>query len=100
MTEASCGHQAVQIAGTGPFDLILMDLLMPDISGTLAMQRIRSAAGPNQSAPIIAFSAGLETLRAEQISDDGFDDGLSKPILPAALLQLAMRYAPAPVEAV
>ena len=100
VTEASCGHQAVQIAGTGPFDLILMDLLMPDISGTLAMQRIRSAAGPNQSAPIIAFSAGLETLRAEQISDDGFDDGLSKPILPAALLQLAMRYAPAPVEAV
>jgi len=99
VTEASSGDQAVQIAGTGPFDLILMDLLMPDISGTQAMRRIRSEAGPNQSAPIIAFSAGLETLGAGQISDDGFDDGLSKPILPAALLQLAMRYAPAPVEA-
>jgi PAS domain S-box-containing protein len=99
VAEASSGDQAVQVAGARSFDLILMDLLMPDVDGVAAMRRIRAATGPNQSAPIIAFSAGLETLSPDQISDDGFDDGLSKPILPAALLQLALKYAPVPAEA-
>ena len=99
VAEASSGDQAVQVAGARSFDLILMGLLMPDVDGVAAMRRIRAATGPNQSAPIIAFSAGLETLSPDQISDDGFDDGLSKPILPAALLQLALKYAPVPAEA-
>ncbi len=99
VVEAAGGEQAVQVARATPFDLILMDLLMPGTDGAAALRTIRATDGPNRTAPVVAFSAGLDALTAGPLSAEGFDDGLSKPILPASLLQLVLKYAPDAVGA-
>ncbi len=56
-TFASNGEEAVQIAGSEPFDLILMDLHMPGINGVEAAQEIQEGPSANESTPIVALTA-------------------------------------------
>ena len=51
------GLLAVQAAEKSAFDLILMDLMMPNLSGVEATARIRAGNGPCSEIPIVAFSA-------------------------------------------
>lgn len=57
VTEADGGSQAVSKAAAEAFDLILMDIRMPEIDGPTAAQIIRSAPGPNASTTMVAFTA-------------------------------------------
>src|SRR6201999_151212 len=57
VTEAGDGEEAVEFARDWPFDAILMDLRMPRLDGAGALRAIRSAPGPNDATPIIAFTA-------------------------------------------
>ncbi|HRD44991.1 MAG TPA: PAS domain S-box protein [Caulobacter sp.] len=81
VTEAENGVEAVRLAGEQPFDLILMDLHMPELGGREAAEAIRADGGPNADIPILAFSADV-------IVEHGpFDGVVSKPIEIAALLR-------------
>ncbi|MDR3512106.1 MAG: ATP-binding protein [Caulobacteraceae bacterium] len=86
VSEAVNGAEAAAIAGRAPFDLILMDLRMPELDGLGAMRAIRAGEGPNRTAPILAFSAGADAPTAEGRRQAGFDGDLSKPLLPADLI--------------
>lgn len=78
--EAVDGVEAVRLAGQWPFDLILMDLRMPEMGGWEAAEAIRAEGGPNADIPILAFSAdALPRLGP-------FDGAITKPIEAAALL--------------
>ena len=87
VAEAVDGRQAVARALEQPFDVILLDLRMPELDGLDALRLIRRD-GPNLAAPIVAFSADLTS---EDLS--AFDDHLSKPIIAEALITTIVRAA-------
>ncbi|MEJ1154501.1 hybrid sensor histidine kinase/response regulator [Microbacterium marmarense] len=73
------GMRAVAAASEGSWDVILMDIHMPQLDGLEATRRIRALASPSSQVPIIALSASVseEVQRAsEQAGMNGF---LSKP---------------------
>ena len=79
---ADDGLEAVAAAQSQPFDVILMDLRMPNLDGAAALAEIRSKDGPNQFVPILAFSADL----SEGSIVEGFDGAVPKPLTPEGLL--------------
>ena len=100
--EAANGAEAVALAAEAPFDAILIDLRMPLLDGQGALQRIRSEPGPNQSAPIFAFTADAES--TVNCGRNGFDGVIGKPIIGeqmiAILLQATQWQSPGtPLEA-
>lgn len=84
VTEAMDGAQAVAIASEAPFDVILMDLNMPILDGRSALQRIRAEPGPNQDAPIFAFTA--DSLERVNCGAGEFDGVIGKPIVAANMV--------------
>ncbi|QCN97396.1 response regulator (plasmid) [Azospirillum argentinense] len=82
------GVEAVQAAALG-FDIIFMDLQMPEMDGLEAAVRIRSSQS-DRRCPIVALTAnalGDERRRCEEAGMDGF---LLKPVKPQALQQAIM----------
>ena len=76
-TIATNGLEAIRLAGTTPFDLILMDLQMPDMDGYTAARHIRTFL---PAIPILALSAaGLDQDR-QMSSQAGMNGHLAKPI--------------------
>jgi CheY-like chemotaxis protein len=79
VTEAADGLEAVALGQETSFDLILMDLRMPNMNGPEAAHRLRAEPGPNRAAPILAFSADID---AELVagSNGAFDGYVRKPL--------------------
>jgi CheY-like chemotaxis protein len=93
----SNGIQAVDAAVAGDFDLILMDVQMPELDGFEATRRIR---GAGISRPwIVALTAGVGSADRELARAYGMNDYLAKPLRPEAL-QLALARAYAKISAV
>jgi two-component system, OmpR family, KDP operon response regulator KdpE len=79
---AGTGADALQIVGTRPPDLIVLDLGLPDLEGTEVCRRIRA----DSQVPIIVLSArGGEADKVSAL-DLGADDYVSKPFSPEELL--------------
>jgi PAS domain S-box-containing protein len=81
------GREAVTVASESLFDLILMDLRMPGLDGVEAARAIRQGGGPNDSVPILAFTA-----QRPGDLDPVFAGTVDKPIQPDAL-QAAIMHA-------
>nr|WP_191093061.1 hybrid sensor histidine kinase/response regulator [Bradyrhizobium campsiandrae] len=83
-TIARNGAAAVALAGEQPFDVILMDLHMPDMDGVEAATRIRRL--PLQPMPrIIVVTADVSRSTSERLATAGITEVVSKPILISAL---------------
>lgn len=80
LTVVSDGRQAMQEAGDKPFDLILMDIQMPVMTGEAAAEAIRNTDGPNQSTPIIALTANCMPEDVQRYLALGITDSIAKPI--------------------
>ncbi len=93
---ADCGMAAIDLAKEQKFDLILMDIAMPDMDGVEAMQTIRKISGED-TPPIFAASAHAMKHEVESYMAEGFDGYLTKPITRAALHE-ALQHAAAPEE--
>ena len=91
---ASGGPEAIQLAGTTHYDLILMDQRMPEMDGVETMRRIREGKGPNAQTAFICLTADAVTGARERYLAQGFADYLSKPVNGAALEETVMRYLP------
>ncbi len=85
----SDGQQAVGAASTEKFDLILMDMQLPNMKGTEATQKLRSR-GYNK--PIIAMTASLIKDDEEECMQSGCDDFLAKPIDCGLLIKMLCKY--------
>jgi CheY-like chemotaxis protein len=85
---ASNGKEALDKFGTSNYDLILMDVQMPVMSGLTAAEKIRQLeATTNSHVPIIAITANAMIGDKEKCLAVGMDDYISKPFQPAALLE-------------
>ena len=90
LTLAHSGSEAVSLAEKQDYDLILMDVQMPDIDGLQASKLIRKTQ-LNFGTPIIAVTAHAFKEEQEQLLASGMDDYLAKPIDPKLLLdQIAL----------
>jgi PAS domain S-box-containing protein len=85
VTEAHDGLEGVRLAGRQSFDLILMDLRMPQIDGFEAARRIRAGIGGAHAAPIIAVTAQAPPDEREGLETHGMDGWITKPIDRTAL---------------
>jgi CheY-like chemotaxis protein len=84
---ASNGKEALDRFGTTYFDLILMDIQMPVMSGLVAAEKIRALESTtNSHVPIIAITANAMIGDKEKCLSAGIDDYISKPFQPAALI--------------
>ena len=85
---ASNGKEALDRFGTTNFDLILMDIQMPVMSGLVAAEKIRALEATTKShVPIIAITANAMIGDKEKCLSAGIDDYISKPFQPAALIE-------------
>jgi PAS domain S-box-containing protein len=90
--EAADGAAALRVCAERPFDVILLDLSLPDMTGLDVVSAIRSRRGPNINAAIVAFTASA-TRAPSFYENAGFDDVLTKPVVPAELISLVGRLA-------
>lgn len=88
---ASSGAEALHLAAQTPYDVVLMDLMMPGMSGYDAARRIRALAGPAGRAPIFALTANTGEAERARCLAAGMQGMMSKPV-PAALLREALQH--------
>ena len=70
-----------------PFDLCILDIQMPDISGYEVARMIREPNSPNPNLPLLAFTSSFSR-KAKDLKDAGFDGFLPKPIQKAKLIEM------------
>lgn len=80
------GMAALKICETSSFDLIFMDVRMPELDGREATRRIRAGDGPNVLVPIIAVTADTSPEDIAACTDAGMTYFVPKPITPPMLL--------------
>jgi len=90
------GSEAVRSLETIPYDLVLMDVQMPEMDGFEATRRIRDpgSAVLNHAVPIIAMTAHAMQGDRERCLDAGMDDYVTKPISHEALADALDRWLP------
>ncbi|MCP4131424.1 MAG: PAS domain S-box protein [bacterium] len=90
VAHAETGEEAIEMALSTAYDLILMDIQLPGIDGSKTMKRIQDS-GTNQI-PIIAITAFAMKGDKEKYLSEGFNDYISKPIDLEKLHELVTQY--------
>jgi PAS domain S-box-containing protein len=80
VVKASNGAQAVEAIERDTFDLILMDLQMPEVDGYRATAALRARERSRQHTPIVAMTATATAEERRRCMDAGMDGYLSKPL--------------------
>lgn len=82
---AASAEEGLERLARERFDVVLMDVYMPDMDGREATRRLRAQAGPNQTVPVIAITASATERDWEACRAAGMTGHVAKPIEPAAL---------------
>lgn len=92
LTTAANGQQAIAISDYQQFDLILMDVHMPEVNGITAVKAIRSGHGPNRDTPIVMLTADILQQEENALFDAGANDLLFKPFDENKLIATLQRH--------
>ncbi|HKV12831.1 MAG TPA: response regulator, partial [Thermoanaerobaculia bacterium] len=89
------GRQAVEHVRERHYDLVLLDLRMPELDGYAAAREIRALPGERfANLPLFAVSASTRMGLQHEIDAAGFNEFVGKPISPDILLGKMKRYVP------
>ncbi|MET0066083.1 MAG: ATP-binding protein [Candidatus Thiodiazotropha sp.] len=84
--------EALQHIKQSSFDIILMDLEMPNMSGIEAVRQIKTISGQVEDTPIIAVTAHVLPEKRTEVLDAGMNDLLTKPYLPDQLYSIILKW--------
>jgi CheY-like chemotaxis protein/HPt (histidine-containing phosphotransfer) domain-containing protein len=94
------GQEALAAVASVPYDLVLMDMMMPEMDGLTATKAIRALAQPASDVPIVALTANAFAQDLERCRSAGMDDVATKPItserLALVLARVLLARTPAP----
>lgn len=93
VTVVETGRTAVDALARAHYDIVFMDLQMPDMDGFEATAKIRASETSGRHVPVIALTAHAMEGDRERCLDAGMDGFLSKPISPELLLATLATYA-------
>jgi signal transduction histidine kinase/ActR/RegA family two-component response regulator len=99
VTFVSDGRSAVAAVFRERFDVVFMDVQMPELDGLEATRQIRQAKTDGRRVPIVALTAHAMQGDKQRCLEAGMDDYLTKPINPDELDRLLGIHAAAPLEA-
>ena len=92
VTVAANGQEALDTLTRDSFDLVLMDVQMPEMDGLTATQLLRKREqGTDKHVPVIALTAQAMTGDQDRCLASGMDGYLTKPIRPPELDELLAR---------
>ena len=89
---ANNGIAALELLSQNNYDLVLMDIQMPELDGIQTTQRIRASKTTYANIPIIALTAYAMPGDKEMFIESGMNDYLSKPIEFNTLIQILHKY--------
>jgi signal transduction histidine kinase/CheY-like chemotaxis protein len=89
------GLEAVDAARSNAYDLILMDVMMPELDGINATARIRKLPGPAARVPVVALTADVSASNHAAFNEACIHSILSKPVTLRALGSLLAKFEPA-----
>jgi signal transduction histidine kinase/CheY-like chemotaxis protein len=89
---ASDGAAAIEALRTTPYDLVLMDIVMPGMNGQEATRIVRGLPEPACSTPIVALTANASPEDEADCDAAGMNGLLAKPASPAGLLNVLRLY--------
>ncbi len=93
ITVANDGREAINILAKNDFDIILMDIQMPNMNGYEATAHIRHKMPPKKAEiPILAMTAHAHVAKNEKFRDHGMDDCILKPFEPKELFEKITEY--------
>ena len=90
ITFASSGSECLDKVSNNKYDLILLDDMMPRMSGTETLQKLKEIDSFNT--PVVALTANAITGMREEYINRGFNDYLSKPIVKEDLNRVMKKY--------
>jgi CheY-like chemotaxis protein len=99
MTRAGSGPEALELLAAQAFDVVLLDIHMPGMTGPQVLQSLRAAEGPNRQTTVVALTADVTSGGLEHYLELGFDDHVAKPIQVIELAHALARAASAAGEA-
>ncbi|MDR2668731.1 MAG: response regulator [Desulfovibrio sp.] len=90
------GREAVELVRSRPFDLVLMDHMMPEMDGVETTRSVRETCGERgRTLPVVALTANAVSGVRTMFLENGFNDFLPKPIETADLDAVLQRWIPA-----
>ncbi len=87
LLHAKSGEDAVKMAHREPPDLVIMDIVLPGMSGITTARALRQLAGM-QDVPIVAVTTQAELEETEALKEAGFVGTLTKPVNLDEFLQM------------
>jgi signal transduction histidine kinase/ActR/RegA family two-component response regulator/HPt (histidine-containing phosphotransfer) domain-containing protein len=91
---AGNGVEALEAVTAVPYDLVLMDLRMPEMDGLEATRRIRAEVPADRRPRVVAMTANATVEDRQACRDAGMDDFLSKPVRPPDLIRVLRATSP------
>ena len=89
---ASNGNEAIQMCRKNRFDIVFMDIDMPEKNGIVATKEIKSTVELNGKTPIVALTAMAMQGDREMLLAEGLDDYMPKPITREKLESILDKY--------
>ncbi len=90
---AGSGREALQKAAENTYQLIFMDLLMPEMDGIETTSRLLQGKGEKEAPPIVALTGKTEEC-LEELRSQGFKDYITKPAKKEDLERILRTYLP------
>lgn len=96
VTDAEGGRECLDLVQKNHYDLIFLDHMMPEMDGVETLHHIKELSEcPCKDTPIVVLTANAVSGAREMYLSEGFDDFLSKPVVPDKLENMIKKMLPA-----